>query len=146
MRRAVKTTILTAAAALLLAAAPADDAKKDLDGLQGIWNVESLVRGGKFASPAVVSKMQLVISGDKATMKAPKLDDAVGTFKLDPLQKPAAIDLVRDDKQVLLGIYSLDGDTLRLALQKPGGKDRPTTFESPEDSEVNVFVLKREKK
>jgi hypothetical protein len=45
-----------------------------------------------------------------------------------------------------MGIYSLDGDTLRLALQKPGGKERPTAFESPEDSEVNVFALKREKK
>jgi len=136
----VKTTIL--AAALLLAAAPADDK----DGLQGTWNVESLLRGGKFASPAAVSKMQFIISGDKATMKSPGKDDAVGTIKLDPTKKPATIDLVRDDKEVLLGIYVLDGDTLRLAMQKPGGKERPTAFESPEDSEVNVFVLKREKK
>jgi len=139
----VKTTIL--AAALLLAAAPADGTK-DQDGLQGTWNVDSLLRGGKFASPAAVAKMQLVISGDKATMKSPGKDDAVGTFKLDPTKKPAAIDLVRDDKEVLLGIYVVDGDTLRLAMQKPGGKERPTAFESPEDSEVNVFVLKREKK
>ncbi len=140
----MQTMILTAA--LLLAAAPADDANKDLNGLQGTWNVESLVRGGKFASPATVSKMQLVISGDKATMKVPAKDDSAGTLKLDPSKKPAAIDFVRDDKEVLLGIYVLDGDTLRLAIQKPGGKDRPTVFESPEDSEVNVFVLKREKK
>jgi len=108
---------------------------RDAERLQGVWN---FVTGRR--------KVQLFINGDHFTAKFNNGDVYEGTFDLDPTKKPAAIDLVRDDKEVLLGIYVVDGDTLRLAMQKPGGKERPTAFESPEDSEVNVFVLKREKK
>jgi uncharacterized protein (TIGR03067 family) len=130
----------------MLTAAADGDAKKDLENLQGTWAVTALVRGGKEAPPATVSKMQMVFAGDKFTMKTPGLEDVVVTIKLDPSKKPPAVDLLKDKSDTVLGIYRLEGDFLTLATSKPGGKERPTEFESPDGSDVNVFILKRDKK
>jgi hypothetical protein len=43
------------------------------------------------------------------------------------------------------GIYKLDGDTLTICSANPG-KARPTAFESREESNVNLSVLRRVKK
>ena len=141
----MNATALALAAAALLPAADGD-AKKDLENLQGAWTVTAQVRGGKESPPALIAKMRVVIAGDQITMKTPGQDDAVGTIRLDPAKKPPAIDVAKEKSDSVLGIYRLEGDFLTLALQKPGSKDRPTEFESPKESEVTVFILKRDKK
>jgi len=140
--------LLGLAAGLLLIAAdkPDDATKKDLEKLQGTWNVQSMTRGGKDAPAEEVAKHKLVIEGEKFLPQTDGKKDAEATFKLDATKKPPAIDVTNKDGEIALGIYQIDGDTLKLAVQRPGGKDRPTEFTSPADSEVSLMVLKREKK
>jgi|SRR5579884_386972 len=67
-----------------------------------------------------------------------------GTYKLDPTAKPKAIDVVMKGRggkeQTLLGIYELNGDTLKLCIAWEGGQ-RPATFES--SGTTRLYVLKK---
>jgi uncharacterized protein (TIGR03067 family) len=58
----------------------------------------------------------------------------VGTFKVDATVMPKAIDIDGIENEKILGIYELNGDTLKLCV----GSKRPKTFE-----EGDLFVLKR---
>jgi uncharacterized protein (TIGR03067 family) len=70
-------------------------------------------------------------------------------YKLDSTQKPKAIDTTHEidlGKLILqLGVYSLDGDTLKLRLES-AGKPRPAKLETKAKDMSVLFVLKREKK
>jgi uncharacterized protein (TIGR03067 family) len=68
-------------------------------------------------------------------------------YRLDP-QLPANIDLLSGDAKdkPLLGIFTLDGDTLKLCWSKIDGKDRPTEFEIKAGKSRHVLLhLKRHK-
>ncbi len=83
-----------------------------------------------------------------------KLGDEVeeeGTFTIDPESSPKAIDLkIRkgmDEGKTQPGVYLLDGDTLKIALAKPGAKDRPRAFATSGDgAALFVMTLKRERR
>jgi uncharacterized protein (TIGR03067 family) len=78
------------------------------------------------------------------------VDQRTFTFKLDPTQKPAAVDLTALDGKykgtVSPGIYELKGDTLRWC-QSDDEKStkRLKEFVSPEESRIYVFTFKRVK-
>jgi uncharacterized protein (TIGR03067 family) len=65
-------------------------------------------------------------------------------FKLDPTKKPKAIDVVLQDKKTGQGIYSLEGDTLKICHGE-SDDPRPSEFESKEGSRNTVVVFKRVK-
>src|SRR5260370_21353555 len=138
-----------AAAGLLLAApAPAEDLnKKDLEKLQGTWKVVSAVEWGDAVPADKVGDIRLTIDGDKVATTGGPGKDAKATIKLDASKSPPAIDVTPDDKDAptMLGVYQLDGDTLKIALNRKG-KDRPAEVASKADSGVGLMVLKREKK
>jgi uncharacterized protein (TIGR03067 family) len=118
---------------LLVAADAKDDAvKKDLDALQGKWKVTSLQRDGKADDSA--KDAVRVIEGDKYTLDLPT-GKVQGTFKIDPTAKPKTMDQTpsggRFKDKTLLGVYQLDGDTLKICFSEPG-KDRPTDFTAKE--------------
>jgi uncharacterized protein (TIGR03067 family) len=118
-------------------------AKKDLKGLQGVWTVESAYDRGEKVPADKFAKLTITFKGDKATSSAHP-DDPL-TIKLDPEKKPAAIDLIRD-KMVALGVYELDGDTLKLCYADfPVGKPRPKGLVSTKENKGMLFVLKRKK-
>jgi uncharacterized protein (TIGR03067 family) len=125
------------------AAAQDDPVKKDLAKLQGIWKVESAVVGGENVPAEIRADMSLTFKGEEVIpAKNPK---DIATIKLDPSKKPAAIDLTEKNQKTSLGIYEINGDTLKLCFNEPG-KGRPTTFESAKGSQAVFVVLKRDKK
>jgi len=65
-------------------------------------------------------------------------------FVLRPNARPKSIDLHREDgdKETLLGIYELKGDTLTLCATK--GAKRPRAFASPKGSDFSLLVFKRQ--
>ena len=124
-------------------AAQEDRIKNDLAALQGVWKVESAVAGGEKIPAEQQAKMGFTFKGNELIPADNPKDVAV--VKLDPGQKPAAIDLTEKNKKTSLGIYEIDGDTLKLCFNEPG-KPRPKTFESAKGSQTIYLVLKRDKK
>ncbi len=141
-------TLVVLLAVLLTAAASraAEDKKadKDEDKIVGAWVMVSGEKGGEKAPEKFVKSFRLTYAaGGKVTARAKENKEEEGTFKLDASKKPAQIDMAVGDK-TLEGIYSLEGDNLKLCVAEAGS--RPTDFKSPEGSKTMIIILRREKK
>lgn len=130
-----------------------DPAKADLAKLQGVWKVTSLEsRGMSIAPPAGfpgarVDRYTLVIV-DNAYV----LGTHAGTITLDPAKK--ALDLAITDGRykdgTVAGLYSLSGDTLKIAMRTPSRNpapgERPTDFKTGPDDTFTVYTFERDPK
>src|SRR5262249_38289862 len=125
------------------------DLEEEVKKFQGTWTFESSETGGMKLPAGELRGLILIFEGDKHTLK--KGDDViqVGTQKLDPSKSPKSIDVTMTEGpnkgKVMLGIYEIDGDTLKVCFD-PQGKKRPTEFKSAAGSENFVNVHKRVKK
>jgi uncharacterized protein (TIGR03067 family) len=125
--------------------APISEKEKELiQKLQGKWIVVSGVVGGEDVPAEEIKDFTIVFEGNKLIAKEGKKDD-VATFTLDVEQKPIWLDTVHKNPDPLLGIISLEGDTLKICSFKSKNK-RPADFKSEKGSESILLVLKREKK
>ena len=144
----LKTLIFVSALLVPAAGTPKENAKKDAEVLQGKWVATAIEQRGKAlpAEDVQVSMLTLVIKGDRFEFYT-LTREREGKFRLDSAARPHAIDLKRDpdgaEKEAsLLGIYELDRDTLRLAVDE--GK-RPTEFRSKGKDGALVVTFKRVK-
>ena len=125
------------------------DLEKEVRKFQGTWTFESSETGGTKLPIGELRGLILTFEGHKHTVK--KGDEVIqaGTQKLDPSKSPKAIDVTMtaglNKGTVMLGIYEIDGDTLKVCFD-PQGKKRPTEFKSAPGSENFVNVHKRVKK
>ena len=125
------------------------DLEKELRKFQGAWTIESSEAGGKELPSGELKGVILTFEGDKHTVK--KGDEVLqaGTMKLDLSKSPKAIDVTitqgPEKGAVMLGIYELSGDTLKVCFDAEG-KKRPTQFKTAPGSETFVIVHKRIKK
>jgi uncharacterized protein (TIGR03067 family) len=141
-------TVMVAAGLLTAAQAPPGDAKKALDQIQGTWTVVMAEADGKPLPAEQTKDLKLVVQGDKYTFKTP--DHTIeGTYKLDPAKKPKTIDATRSDGpdkgKVLLGIYQVEGDQLKMCFGAPGKETRPKDFAPKAGEGFRLYVLKRSK-
>ena len=125
------------------------DVAKELKKFQGTWTFESVEAGGKEQPAAEFKGMTVTFEGDKFTVR--KGDEVIQAAKqkLDPSKSPKTVDVTitegPEKGAVMLGIYEIDGDTLKVCFD-PRGKKRPTEFKSAPGSENFVNVHKRVKK
>jgi len=117
--------------AFLVVAEPTNEAKKELERLQGEWVMAALEVDGQQIPEEKIRGTTLTIKGNKYTVTVKETKHEV-TIQLDPAQKPKAIDMSFPDgtnlPKVGKGIYKLDGDTFMLCrAQSPEGA-RPTEF------------------
>lgn len=132
----------------LVAAAPwiyAADA--DMEKIQGTWMVESGQEGGKALEAGKVKGTMVTITADTITVKEGDQKREM-TYKLDPAKNPKTIDLTTtqgtDKGKTAQGIYSLEGDSLKICFTIPG-KDRPIAFDTRADSKEMLFTMKKAK-
>jgi uncharacterized protein (TIGR03067 family) len=135
--------VLTAGLGILGVAA--DEAKKELDSLQGEWKLVSATRDGKDMPPERVKGFKNTVKGDRFTITSEGKTAEEGTMKLEPGKKPKQTDLVlAEGNRTARGIYELSGDTFKLCYAPPG-KDRPKEFSAREGTGCTLSVWQRKK-
>jgi uncharacterized protein (TIGR03067 family) len=135
-------TVLLVLAVSVVAADAKEDAKKDMDKLQGTWIGVSAEVNGRKKTDEEAQKIRLIFKGNKVTQKVGDIEDPL-TYTLDPSTKPKCI-TVQDDKRVMKGIYTLEGDILKTSFVLARDKDYPGEFTGKEGFVLTTF--KREKK
>jgi uncharacterized protein (TIGR03067 family) len=127
-----------------------DEVAKDRARLQGLWQAVKLQLQGTDAPEEAVKSFRVRIKGDKMIFN-PDAENRVSVFELILGQKPRGIDLTPTDgpargKKLPAGIYSVEGDELKLCLNKEGtAKGRPTEFKTGPGDGFALLVLKRVK-
>ena len=139
------------AVVLVAAEAPKEDAaKKDLKKMEGTWMLIGHVHEGKTTTEKEnkQARVKLIIKGDKYSIYFGDKERGKGTIRLDPAKKPKEIDLVLAGKefkgQVMLGIYELKNDVLKVCNAFPG-KARPEEFSAKKGSRRYFITYKRVK-
>jgi uncharacterized protein (TIGR03067 family) len=143
--------LLIAMSTALAPDTPQDEAKKELERLQGTWVATRFEAGGQAAPDAFTRTIKLICVGDKYTQQNGDMVVEKGTHKLDPTKKPKFMDINVTDGEskgmLQLAIYELDGDTLKICCNEHGDKERPKEFSTTKETGGKLLViLKREKK
>jgi uncharacterized protein (TIGR03067 family) len=112
--------------------------KTDLERLQGVWSVVSIEQGGKRAP---LEKVVFMVDGKRACWQTSEREMQGGLY-LDPTSKPKTYDLAMSTRTIE-GIYSLEGDTLRLCHDFGDYAKRPAGFTTRKGSQQVLLVLKR---
>jgi len=114
---------------------------------EGEWELVSSIKNGeKLPKPRQGKKIVLTHDNGDYTVKIGDDLVAVGTYKLDPMKKPRAQDLMPgvgpNKGKTLLGIYEVKGDEFRSCFADPD-KERPKEFASKEGSGILLNTWKR---
>ncbi|HKR61800.1 MAG TPA: TIGR03067 domain-containing protein [Pyrinomonadaceae bacterium] len=119
-------------------------ASDDSDKIQGTWEVVSAADNGRKTPANLTKDLELIITTDKMSYRLGK-KTTEWSYKLDPSKQPKWIDLT-DVRETTLGIYELEGDTLKICFPEARKGERSTAFESKPNSVNDVLIiLKREK-
>lgn len=133
---------------LLIAADKPPDplSKEDLHRLQGPWTLVSAMQDGKALAEDKVKKTTIVFKDD--TFRFPDSAEYAtsrsGTIKIDATKTPKQMDAISPAKEVMLGIYELNGDNYRVCFA-PAGKPRPDKLTSESGSGYILQVWVRVK-
>jgi uncharacterized protein (TIGR03067 family) len=131
------------------AAGAQDAVKKEMVQLEGEWSMVSGEANGQPMPPEAVKTGKRVAKDGQTTITIGGQVYFTAKFTIDPTKKPKAIDYAMTEGptkgKTHLGIYELDGDTVKFCFAAPG-KDRPTEFTAKAGSERTLSVWKRAKK
>lgn len=148
--RLLLSALFLPALALGLTAAPVPKEKakvKDEDAIQGTWQVTAFDLGGAAGGPppGEITKLKLTfkdgkVAADRGDGKPDEIE-----YKLDATTTPKSLDLMEAKDRPMLGIYELDGDTLKICVSEGGQKGvRPAEMKS-DGKNIAVITLKRVK-
>jgi uncharacterized protein (TIGR03067 family) len=144
----VRASVPCAVIFLIAADLPAlQDAKKELEQLQGDWTMISQESKGQKVPGEIAKQFKLTIKGDQWTVTLPDGSENKMTIKIDPSMNPKTIDLMIKAGNTEVnsrGIYKLEGDTLTLC-RTLGNVERPKEFKTTAEA-GGLMVWKRVKK
>jgi uncharacterized protein (TIGR03067 family) len=135
---------------VLIATASAQDAvKKEMTQLEGQWSMVSGEANGLSMPKETVASGKRDAKDGETTITISGQVYFKAKFSIDPTKKPKAIDYAMTEGptkgKTHLGIYELDGDTVKFCFAAPGN-ERPTEFTAKEGSQRTLSVWKRDKK
>ena len=130
--------------------ARAEDSAKVLESFQGAWEMASVVDNGTAIPTDAIRGARVVFTKDIMTLISPNGKEKTEyLIKLDPTRTPKAIDITPTEGTFKgkrgPGIYEIDQGVLRICQPHQPTTPRPTRFEAPEGSGLNLMVLKRMK-
>lgn len=117
---------------LLGADNPQDPAStKYLEELQGTWKLVSAMQDGEALPDDKVKETTIVFKHDTFQLSnlAKYATSRSGTIKIDATKTPKQMDAISTNKEVMLGIYELNGDSYKVCFA-PVGKPRPSELAS----------------
>jgi RNA polymerase sigma factor (sigma-70 family) len=139
------------AAAVPRALAAADDAAKikaELKKFKGIWVDIYVEKGGEKEKQEKLGEHFLEFDGETFTHSHDGHVEEKGTIKLDPSKNPKEIDLEfkqgNKEGKTALGIYTWDGENLKLCFGEPGSGTRPTDFDAKPQDRFLVIVKRQD--
>jgi uncharacterized protein (TIGR03067 family) len=141
---------MAAAGVMLAGVNPQEDAvKKEVGKLLGTWTSEVInLDDEKRWTELKITEKGISWEGSSLKLGAPFGRTGVVryTYRLKPDQQPQEIELTwmefSNKGKVQLGIYRLDGDTLKICVSQIGNK-RPKEFKSREEPRQSLLTLKR---
>jgi uncharacterized protein (TIGR03067 family) len=149
--KTMRTTLLLGLAAVTILPAWAADTpaiKKDLAALQGEWSMVSGSADGYPMPDAMLGQSKRVCKGDETTVAVGGQLFMKAKFTIAPSKKPKTIDYQMIDGptkgKTQLGIYELEGDTLKSCFG-PAGGERPADYTSKPGDGRTLSVWKRAK-
>jgi uncharacterized protein (TIGR03067 family) len=118
----------------------------DQEKLRGTWKLTYAEVKGQPLPPNQIANLKLVFEGDKHFLYNRKNVEAVGGHRLDPAQKPKAIDITEvegpNKGKSSRGIYLLEDDLFIVCYNNPD-MERPKVFTSKAESTIYLFIYKR---
>jgi len=115
--------------------------------LVGNWIGASAIVDGRPLPDSTVNQLRLTLTADR--YKTEKGNEVLfdSTYTVDPSRNPKEINMIGTEGdfagKTAEGIYSLEGDTLRVCYTMPG-KPRPGAFSSPAGSGIYLVAWKRQ--
>ena len=104
----------------------------DADAIQGTWTLAAMDRANvepteEERKTMLSSEVKLVVAADRLTLRGNP-----GAFSLDPAREPKTITVMEGEAgktRTVLGIYSLQGDELKICWAGPNDKTPPAGFD-----------------
>jgi uncharacterized protein (TIGR03067 family) len=147
----VHTLLLVVVGLLIAADKPKkDDAKKELNKLQGTWTIVAVeVNGAQMPEDERKNVgIKMILKGDKYTIDGGERTHK-GTFKVQPDKKPKAMDCHPSEGElkdkVIKAIYELKGDKLKICYDI-SCKTRPEEFTTKDKDGYVLIEYKKAKK
>jgi uncharacterized protein (TIGR03067 family) len=113
----------------LAGASLAQEAKKEMAQLEGEWTMVSGERDGQPVPDEMRKTAKRVVKDGETTVEIGGQVFMKAKFTIDPAKKPKAIDYTisggANDGKKVLGIYELDGDTVKFCFALPDKDRRP---------------------
>jgi uncharacterized protein (TIGR03067 family) len=147
----LRTTLLIALAVATFSptwAEDSDDVKQDLARLQGEWYMMAGTADGYPIPDSLLQNSKRICKDGELTVIIGGHLNMKAKISIDPAHKPKTVDFDvtagPHKGKKLLGIYELEGDTLKSCFGAPG-ETRPTDFTSESGDHRTSTVWKREK-
>jgi uncharacterized protein (TIGR03067 family) len=122
-----------------------EDAKKDMEKLQGDWDLVSAERRGKDITNNIKREFSMNIKGKKFVVEFGG-NRYFFTIRVNSAKSPKEIDLgLATTAKRALGIYALEGDKLKISWV-PVGQGRPKGFATNAKTNQTTLVVKRKKR
>ena len=134
------------ALALLPTASTSQDgpASHEVERLQGIWQFVAWEGQGVAKPSEEVAQYTAVLRGDLWTVSKGKEVAAQVVFRVDPSKTPKTMEFIDIKRaRIMRGIYSLEGETLRVCDRDVEKGERPTKFATTPDSGLVLVTLRR---
>ncbi|HMF20298.1 MAG TPA: TIGR03067 domain-containing protein, partial [Gemmataceae bacterium] len=124
-----------------------DEKADELKKFQGRWRVLRMEDDTKYHE---LAKMLVEIKGKTWIFHNSENMELSHTFSIDPAAKPKTIDWTMTlkkggDKTTILGIYTLEGNQIKLCFSDPGGENpaRPKQFRASKGSLLMILEKKK---
>lgn len=128
------------------------DRSGDIQNIQGVWRGLAIEIKGDPLTPPSARSMRIRFDKDSFTIQQEGRITTQGRYTIDPTHYPATIDLTITDTvqtvntgAIVLGVYALEKDRLKLCTTKANGQDRPKRFTSKRGTAHTFFTFQKEK-